>query len=143
MSTQLNLNELRQRLIQKNNEMRWFGSLNGIVITEIGDGYCRAYADITEDSFGPFGQVHSGVLCTLMDDLAAMAAAGTGRGSVTVNGKNDYFTPVTRPCRLEGISQLEGETGLTCTYHTAVYQDNVLVASGTYTFYRMEDLTHR
>lgn len=143
MSRQYSLEELRQRLIHKNNELRWFGSRSGIVITEIGDGYCRAYADIPQDSFDLFGRVHNGVICTLMDDLAAMAAAGTGRGSVTVNGKNDYFAPITEPCRLEGISRLEGEIGPICTYHTAVYQGDTLVASGTYTFYRMEDLTHR
>ncbi len=143
MANTINLDELRRRLIHKNNEMRWFGSCNGIVITEIGDGYCRAYADITAASFNAFGQVHNGVLCTLMDDLAAMAAAGTGRGSVTVNGKNDYFAPVTEPCRLEGISHLEGGTGTICTYHTEVCQGNTLVATGTYTFYRLEDLTQK
>lgn len=143
MSTQLELDELRKRLIRKNNELKWFGSLSGVVITEIGDGCCRAYVDITEDSFGPNGQVCNGVLCTLMDDLAAMASAGTGRGSVTINGKNDYFKPITQPCRLEGYSQLEGQEGPICTYHTAVYLGEDLVASGTYTFYLKEDLTHR
>ena len=143
MSNPLDLEELRRRLIDKNNELRWFGSLSGIVITEIGDGFCRAYADITEESFGPFGQVHNGVIATLMDDLAAMASAGTGRGSVTINAKNDYFIPVTEPCRLEGISRLEGEVGPICTYHTAVYQGEALAASGTYTFYLREDLTRK
>ncbi len=142
MKQSYTLSQLRQRLIDKNNEMRWFGSLSGIVITDIQDGTCRAYADITEASFGPFGQAHNGVLCTLMDDLAAMAAAGTGRGSVTVNGKNDYFIPVTQPCRLWGVAQLKGESGATCTYQTDIYHEDILVATGTYTFYRLEELMH-
>jgi acyl-CoA thioesterase len=134
------LRRLRLQLTAVMNSDRYFSAANGITITAIRDGYAEGSFPVTLSALDVSGAVHKGALSTLMDSVAAAAAAGSGWNCVTLNCETHFLEPVFPPAQLIGEAHLISTSGRICAYRTAVRQDSRLVATGTYTFYLTGEL---
>ncbi len=79
-----------EELLKRRNSKNSFGRLAGVKGLEIGDGWSRAMAEVTENSMNPVGSIHGGLLMTLADVACGGAASSRGNTVVTVNS-NFHF----------------------------------------------------
>lgn len=119
-----------------------FSADTGIEITEVGDHWSRGVLNVTPGNLNPRGIVHGGCLCTLMDTAAGVAACTDGRACVTLNCALNYLRPAA------GTEKVYCDTKLVKNGRTVVVVEAVLtddrgreIASGTYTFFLMEEIS--
>ena len=134
--------ELWAKLKERVNRPGHFSADAGIEITEVGDHWSRGVLTVTQSSMNPRNIVHGGCLCTLMDTAAGVAACTGGRACVTLNCSLNYLRPAA------GTEKVYCETKLVKNGRTVVVMEAVLtdgqgkeIASGTYTFFLLEDLS--
>jgi 1,4-dihydroxy-2-naphthoyl-CoA hydrolase len=77
-----------------------FVGLTGIELTEASVDHAEGRLEINEDHQQPYGVVHGGVYCTLVETLASTGAALWAMdqgmaGAVGVSNKTDFLRPVT------------------------------------------------
>lgn len=78
-----------------------FVGLTGIELTDASVDHAEGRLDIDENHHQPYGVVHGGVYCTIVETLASMGAALWAMdqgmaGSVGVSNKTDFLRPVTK-----------------------------------------------
>lgn len=58
------------------------------------DGHVKMKMKITKDSLNPYGMIHGGMLFTLCDNCAGLAAISLGKRAVTLNSNINYIKSI-------------------------------------------------
>ena len=76
-----------------------FVAASGFVVTEAGGTRVTGHVDLGPDQHTPWGVVHGGVYCTVVESAASIGAstavAERGQFSVGVNNSTDFLRPMT------------------------------------------------
>lgn len=84
---------LYRTLLQRSNCEGTFSYENGIRITAVGDGRAAGEMQIASNHMNPLGIVHGGLMCTLMDQTAGVAACSRGSTCRTINCEVRFLSP--------------------------------------------------
>lgn len=132
---------LWEMLKERINRPGQFSVDNGILVTEVGDHWCRGELTVGPGSLNPRGIVHGGCLCTLMDTVAGVAACTGGQACVTLNCALNYLRPASDTEKVYCDTRLI-KSGRTVVVMEAILTDDrgKEIASGTYTFFLLEEV---
>lgn len=128
------MNEKYKPLIDYYNSMEEFNNHNGIVFTDMDDGYVECRVDLTSASVNGQGTAHGGLVFALADVVAGISVSPSERPCVTSSANISYLRPglgsylraVGRPLKV-GKKMAVGEAW--------VYDDqDRLVAKGTLSY---------
>ena len=76
-----------------------FVATSGFVVTEIGGKRVSGHVDLGSDQHTPWGVVHGGVYCTVIESAASIGASAAvldrGQFAVGVNNNTDFVRPMT------------------------------------------------
>lgn len=128
------LRELLQRSMDKNGHLR----RNHIEVVSVEKDHAILQLEIHPDIKNPYGIVHGGALYTLADDATAAAAVSSGQLYVTQDGSLHFVGN-----RSEGVITAEARVRhrgkSTCLVDVDITaEDGGLVATGTFTLFRVE-----
>lgn len=70
-----------------------FCNKNGIKIDSCGDGYCVGSIEFSENAKNPVGIVHGGLIFSLCDTVAGVAAWQPGKFPITKSGEIRFLRP--------------------------------------------------
>ena len=108
---------------------------NGILLTDVEPGYARGELTVGPNCINPHGNVHSGALATLADTVGGCCACSKGGSCVTANCTLEFLRPATGPRIVcEATPKKMGRT-LSVIQVVLTNDQNVVVATGTYTFF--------
>jgi 1,4-dihydroxy-2-naphthoyl-CoA hydrolase len=78
---------------------RAFVAACGFQVTEMGGGRVEGHVDLGPDHHTPWGVVHGGVYCTVIESAASIGASAAvidrGQFAVGVNNNTDFVRPMT------------------------------------------------
>lgn len=128
-----------QTLLEQCNERNLFGKQVGIVVTELSEGYARVEKTVEANDANPLGVPHGGVYFTMADNACGCAMASHGCKAVTVNASYNFFrsAQVGDHLTAEAREVKSGRTVCVCDIRVT-NQDNVLLGTGTFTFYKLD-----
>ena len=70
-----------------------FNRHNGIRVTAVGEGWCDCQVTLTDEGKNPHGTAHGGLLFTMCDTAAGIAASSASRGVVSRTGEIHFIAP--------------------------------------------------
>lgn len=110
----------------------------GIYVEEIRLGYARVIKTVEHDDVNPLNVPHGGVYFTMADSACGSAMAAHGTMAVTVDATYHFLRSAKIGDTLTAEAQ-EIKTGKNlCVLDVLIHdQNNVLLGSGTFTFYRL------
>ena len=111
----------------------------GISVEELRIGYARTVKTVTGEDTNPLGVPHGGLYFTMADNACGFAMSTHGFVAVTVNSTFNFMrgAQVGDHLTAEAVEVKGGKT--ISVYETRVTNQNGdLIASGTFTFFRME-----
>lgn len=128
-----------KKLIAYRNTCNPFAQQLGIVVEDIGPGYARAVKTITAQDLNPTSNVHGGVYFTMADVAAGSASASSGWMAVTLDASYHFLRPAGLGDTLTAQAQ-EVRGGRTVSVFDVRITDQreVLLGTGTFTFYRID-----
>lgn len=127
-----------ERIMESINAPRQFGYENGIFLTELRQDYAKGELVFGPNSINPHGNIHGGAIATLADVVTGCCACSRGGSCVTANCSMEYLRPATTPkLYCEATPKKMGKT-LAVIQFTVTNDQNVVVATGTYTFFMFE-----
>ena len=85
----MDLEELKARVNAGEGYMRF----NGLEVTELSPGYCEVRAAVGREKLNPHGIAHGGLLFTLCDTAAGVAATTLGRSVVSRTADIHFLHP--------------------------------------------------
>ena len=98
---------LCRRIVEGASQPGWFSNQLKIVYDHLDSRSAEGHIVAEKEHCNPFNIVHGGVYNTLMDQLAGMATAATGRGGVTLDANISYLKSArageTVRCKLEAV----------------------------------------
>ena len=113
---------LCRRIVEGASQPGWFSNQLKIVYDHLDSRSAEGHIVAEKEHCNPFNIVHGGVYYTLMDQLAGMATAATGRGGVTLDANVSYLK-----------SARAGETVSVAVYEAKCFgEDGELQATGTF-----------
>lgn len=121
-----------------------FVALAGIELTEASEDHAVGRLVIGEDHHQPYGAVHGGVYCTIVETLASTGAAlwavGQGRGgAMGVSNKTDFLRPVTEGVLIGRATPIHrGRTQQLWQVDITRESDGKLVAQGQVRMHNVE-----
>lgn len=122
-------------IIRAVNTPHQFSYENGILLTDVEPGYARGELTVGPNSINPHGNVHGGALATLADTVGGCCACSKGGSCVTANCTLEFLRPATGPRIVcEATPKKMGRT-LSVIQVVLTNDQNVVVATGTYTFF--------
>ena len=122
-------------IIRAVNTPHQFSYENGILLTDVEPGYARGELTVGPNSINPHGNVHGGALATLADTVGGCCACSKGGSCVTANCTLEFLRPATGPRIVcEATPKKMGRT-LSVIQVVLINDQNVVVATGTYTFF--------
>ena len=122
-------------IIRAVNTPHQFSYENGILFTDVEPGYARGELTVGPNSINPHGNVHGGALATLADTVGGCCACSKGGSCVTANCTLEFLRPATGPRIVcEATPKKMGRT-LSVIQVVLTNDQNVVVATGTYTFF--------
>jgi len=113
-----------------------FVSLIGIELTDASPDHAEGRLEITEDHHQPYGAVHGGVYCTMIETLASTGAALWAMqegmaGAMGVSNKTDFLRPATTGVLLGRATPIHrGKTQQLWQVDVTRESDGKLVAQG-------------
>lgn len=125
--------KLYQILLARSNNPSTFSYINGIRITEIGDGWARSELEITEGSLNPLGIVHGGLLCTMMDQVTGVVSCTRGSSCRTINCEVRFMAPGVKGKLHAYAEAIRLGSSLAVIRAEVRDDDGALCAEGTYT----------
>lgn len=135
--------ELNQDFYEKvmnhvNNPKRFSGG-NGIIVTELGEGYAKGKMLEAEGVLNTSGFVHGGALSTMADTLCGIAVGSLGKKRVTVHNTMEYLKVAQGELYGESRVRKKGNTIVVCEVRIWDAKEQE-VAIGTFTFYVLREL---
>lgn len=129
-----------EQVVEYRNKHNLFARKLGIVVESISPGSARVVKTIEADDLNPLGRAHGGVYFTLADSAAGSAMVSTGYAAVTMSATYNFFrgAVVGDVVTAEAVETKAGQT--IYVYDVRVTDQNgVLLGTGTFTFYRLEE----
>lgn len=124
-----------EKLIRYCNRDSGFDYYCGVVCTAIREGYAELEMPITPDCLNPGRTVHGGLLYSIGDTAAGIAAISHGVACVTLSGSMNYLRPAAGTL-LRAVAKEVRHGRTTGVYDIEVFDDaQKLVTKGTYTMY--------
>ena len=121
------------------NKPHQFSYENGILVTHAEPGRAEGVLNVSEDSMNPRGMVHGGALATLADTVGGICACARGRTCVTASSTMEFLRQAMGPTiYCVATPKKEGRT-LSVIQVEMYGADKKLVATGTFTFFMMEN----
>ena len=122
-------------IIRATNTPHQFSYENGILLTDVEPGRARGELTVGPNSINPHGNVHGGALTTLADTVAGCCACSEGGSCVTSSFSMEFLRPATgSKIVCEATPKKMGRT-LSVIQVVLTNDQNVVVATGTYTFF--------
>jgi acyl-CoA thioesterase len=139
----LSESEILSALLERTNAPGHFTSELGLVATRIEHFLAEGVITPGMSARNPRGILHGGLLYTLMDHLAGIAACTTGRSCVTLDTSVNYYRQANAGEKLTCTAEVikAGHTITVCAAHIR-NEAGKEVCAGTFTYYMMEDLEH-
>ena len=111
----------------------------GIFVEEIGPGYARVVKTVAAEDANPLGVTHGGVYFSMADTAGGCAMSSHGYMTVTVNCSYNFMRSANFGDSLTAEAH-EVKSGKTlCVYDVRVTDQNgVLLGTGTFTFYKLD-----
>lgn len=117
------------------NTARNFNYRNGLVCTDIGDGYAEFEVELSQWSMNSQNIAHGSLIFALCDEAAGIAAAASGRSAVTQCANINFLRPAQSGKLLARATRIR-EGRQTALYETVVKnEDGKLLAKATITFF--------
>ncbi len=113
-----------------------FVSFIGLELTDASPDHAEGRLEITEDHHQPYGAVHGGVYCTIIETLASTGAALWAMeegmaGAMGVSNKTDFLRPATTGVLLGRATPIHrGKTQQLWQVDVTRESDGKLVAQG-------------
>ena len=82
-----------EELKEKLNARDGFTRHNGVRVIDLGEGWCDCEVVLTDEGKNPHGIAHGGLLFTMCDTAAGVAASSTGRRVVSRTGSIHFLAP--------------------------------------------------
>ena len=118
-----------------------FIEYNGIEIVSISPEHSVLKATITKNSQNPFGRIHGGLMCTMMDSVAGITARADEHTYVTQNMYVNFLGNVTDAEVIYAESNVVKRGRTLTIVHTIVRtEDGKLLADGTVDMFRTDIL---
>ena len=73
------------------NDPRWFNGRNGVLVTEVGEGYAKGEMENSPLTHNALGSIHGGALSTFADTVTAVAVASYGGLAMTSHNTMEYL----------------------------------------------------
>lgn len=111
----------------------------GMTLEELSPGYARVVKTVTAEDLNPLGRAHGGVYFSMADNASGSAMAAHGYMAVTVDASYHFFRSANAGDVLTAEAS-EVKSGKTiCVYDVRITDQNgVLLGTGTFTFFRLE-----
>lgn len=111
----------------------------GVMVEEIRQGCARVTKTVQPDDVNPLGIPHGGVYFTMADSACGSAMAAYGTMAVTVDASYHFLRSAKVGDTLTAEAH-EVKSGKTlCVMDVRILnQENVLLGTGTFTFYRLD-----
>lgn len=124
-----------EKLIRHCNENSGFNKHCGITCVQVEEGFSEVELPIRPECLNPGKTVHGGLLFSLGDTAAGVAAISHGVSCVTLSGNFNYLLPGTGT-KLRAFAREVRHGRTTGVYDVEIFDDaQKLVAKGTYTMY--------
>lgn len=122
-------------IVRTVNTPHQFSFENGIVVTDVTPGRAVGELRVGPNSMNPHNVVHGGALSTLADTVGGCCACSKGGDCVTANCTMEYLRPATGTViYCEAVPKKLGRS-LSVIQVTLTNDKNVVVATGTFTFF--------
>lgn len=122
-------------IIRAVNGPHQFSYVNDIVVTDVEPGYAKGELKVGPNSINPHGNVHGGAMATLADAVGGCCACSKGGTCVTAACSIEYLrTANGSKIYCEATPKKLGRT-LSVIQLVLTNDKNVVVATGTYTFF--------
>ena len=126
-------------IVRTVNTPHQFSFENGIRVTQVEPGYAFGELVVGPNSINPHGNVHGGALATLADTVGGCCACSKGGSCVTAGCSMEYLRPANgAKIFCEATPKKLGRT-LSVVQLVLTNDQNVVVATGTYTFFVMQE----
>ena len=112
-----------------------FSYENGILLTRLEPGYAKGELTFGPNLINPLGNVHGGALATLADVVAGCCACSKGGRCVTANSSMEFLRPANTPKLYCEATPKKMGRSLSVIQFTITNDQDVVVATGTYTFF--------
>lgn len=132
---------LYRMLLARSNKPGTFSGVNGIRITEVGDGWAKGELEITERCMNPLGIVHGGILCTMMDQVTGVTSCTRGSTCRTINCEVRFMAPGIKGTLYAYAEAIRMGSSLGVIRAEVRNDDGELCAEGTYTLRLKPGLT--
>ncbi len=117
----------------KNNE---FINHLGLEMIEESSKYAKGRIPVKEELLNPFGTMHGGVLYSLADIVAGIAAQASGNRCVTLSGSLNFLLPGTDTKYIYCEAFLERMGKHTAVYRVEIKDDEgKLLDTGSFTYF--------
>ncbi|MBR1470541.1 MAG: PaaI family thioesterase [Lachnospiraceae bacterium] len=128
--------EILSDLVRKNRYMQSIG----IELLELKEGYARGRLPFSEDIVNPYGSMHGGVLYSLADTIAGLAACTCGRYSSTIDGGLHYLRPAMGTAYVYCEAHVLRQGRQIAVYRAELLDDRgVLLDTGEFTYFMLEE----
>ncbi len=126
-------------IVRTVNTPHQFSFENGVTVTDVSPGRAVGRLLVGPDSINPYGNVHGGALTTLADTVGGCCACSLGGNCVTAGCTMEYLRPARgRTIFCEATPKKLGRS-LSVVQVTLTDEKNVVVATGTFTFFMLSE----
>jgi acyl-CoA thioesterase len=117
-----------------------FAAMMDLTIIDVKEGYSKVEINVQEKHLNPIGTVHGGCLYTMADVAAGAAAASHGRIAPTLDSSFHFLNAGKGTTHLTAEAQELKYGKRAMVYDVKIVdQDDMLVATGTFTFMNIGD----
>ncbi|MBS1403089.1 MAG: PaaI family thioesterase [Oscillospiraceae bacterium] len=129
----------KKRQIETANSFYGFNRHNGIEIVDVDDGTSVIEVPLRKESNNPLGIAHGGLIFSLCDVAAGVAARSGGRNTVSQDASIYFLSPGVNTTKLTAKGHVIREGGRTGIAESEVLTDDgALVAKATVTIHYMD-----
>ena len=128
-----------EKIIAFRNTNNPYTQRQGVMVVEIRQGYARVVKTVAPDDVNPLGIPHGGVYFTMADSACGSAMAAYGTMAVTVDASWHFLRSAKVGDTLTAEAH-EVKSGKTlCVMDVRILnQEDALLGTGTFTFYRLD-----
>ncbi len=136
MSMDQKQKENLEKIIEQNEYIKYLG----IELMELEHGYAKARIPYSHKLLNPYGYLHGGVLYSLADIVAGLAACTYGAYSTTIDGSMNYVRPAMNSKYITCEAHEVRQGKRVAVYRVELFNDEkLLLDTGTFTFYMMDE----
>ena len=129
-----------KQLMQLTKKNTGFINHVGLKVTDVGEGYAKGELELEPVHGNPIGSVHGGVLFTLSDNVAGIAATTRGYIVTTMNASIHYINPAIRSSILFAEAKEVKSGKRTAVYDVDITDDlGVHISTARFSFFHLKE----